>query len=204
MDSTRTATRSPDKGAPRSLTPSGNARSGQSCPRGAGKAIAAASRGPEPPWPRGNKAAAIPPAYEARGPRSAPPRGLCESTTLRAETEMGVQSNRRTREYGPPPAATGANPGPEDGRLEDIQINLPPPSARPFSTERIAGSGNIDRSASPSKARPRATRPPMTPQHTDKDIPRGMERPIIAPQRRNVPQYVNDSPINRAAKLHLT
>lgn len=55
----------------------------------------------------------------------------------------------------------------------------------------------------PEPGPPHAGRPPMTAQHTDKDIPRGTPRPITGRQRRNVPQYVNDSPINRAAKLQL-
>lgn len=140
---------------PRSLTLRGNATSSRSCPRGAGaeKAIAAASRGPLPPWPRGRKVTAIPAAYETLQERSAPPRGLCESTTLRAETTGGNQSNLRSRENGPPQQRQEPIRGQRTGDPKTFKSTrlLPPPGPLP---QRIAGSGNTDRSASPSQARP--------------------------------------------------
>lgn len=103
QDSTRTHRPATRQDPPRSLTPARNATSGRSCPCSAGaEEIAAASRGPLPPWPRGRKVTAIPAAYETRQERSAPPRGLCESTTLRAEITGGNQSNSRSRDNGPP------------------------------------------------------------------------------------------------------
>lgn len=134
-DSTRTHRPASRQDPPRSLTPPGNATSGRSCPRGAGaeRAIAAASRGPLPPWTRCRKVTAIPAAYETRQERSAPPRGLCESTTLRAEITGRNQSNSRSHDDGPPQQRQEPIRGQRTGDLKTFKSTrlLPPPSPLP-------------------------------------------------------------------------
>lgn len=98
--------------------------------------------GPAPPWPRGQRDAASRPAYDTPEARSAPPRGLCESRSLKAETGANTnQSAGRVRMTRP---SSGRSQSKARGPATRRHSNQLASSLRPalFHREKKAGSGN--------------------------------------------------------------